>query len=116
MVLNGSRCFINLSNDSWSNSSACQKQHLAMAVFRSVENRVPTVRSTASGVTCIISPYGKIQKSAPEFCEAYVIGKVPVIKNEELTLFSKVGDVAGMAEVVLSVFILIMQSIIVIIK
>ena len=116
MVLNGSKCFINLSNDSWSNSVACQKQHLAMAVFRSVENRVPSVRSTASGVTCIISPNGIIEKAAPQFCEAFVIGKVPVLEEGNLTLFTKTGEVAGQVAAALSAFILIMQTIIVIIK
>ena len=116
MVLNGSRCFINLSNDSWSKSVVCQRQHLAMAVFRSVENRVPSVRSTASGVTCIISPNGKIERSAPEFCKAYVIGKVPVIENDSLTFFSRTGDLAGIAVTVLFCFILIMQTILVIIN
>ena len=116
MVLNGARCFINLSNDSWSKSAACQHQHLAMSVFRCVENRVPAVRSTASGVSCIINKYGKIEKEAPEFCEAYVIGKVPVISNEEQTLYTRVGDIAGMAEFCLSALLLIIQTIIVIIK
>ncbi len=116
MVLKGSRCFINLSNDSWSESVACQRQHLAMAVFRSVENRVPGVRSTASGVTCIISPNGKIEKAAPEFCQAYVIGKVPVLNNYKQTLFTRSGDLAGMAVAALSVIILIIQTILVIIN
>ena len=116
MVLNGSRCFINLSNDSWSRSTACQHQHLAMAVFRSVENRVPTVRSTASGVTCIISPKGKIEKIAPEFCQAFVIGKVPLMNENSQTVFTKTGDIAGMAEAVLGAFILLIQTIVVIIK
>ena len=116
MVLNGSRCFINLSNDSWSESIPCQRQHLAMAVFRCVENKVPGVRSTASGVTCIISPNGRIEKAAPEFCEAYVIGKVPVINNQKKTLFTKTGDIAGMVAVVISAFILIIQTIVVIIN
>lgn len=116
MVLNGSRCFINLSNDSWSESVACQHQHLAMSVFRSVENRVPTVRSTASGVTCIISPNGQIEKSAPEFCEAYVIGKIPVLEQNEQTTFTRFGDIAGIAEAGLSAFILLIQTIVVIIK
>ena len=118
MVLNGSRCFINLSNDSWSKSVPCQRQHLAMAVFRSIENRVPSVRSTASGVTCIISPNGKIEKAAPEFCEAYVIGRVPVLeegRSWQKTLFTKIGDIAGVAAAVLSVIILIIQTIVVII-
>ena len=116
MVLNGSRCFFNLSNDSWSNSIPCQRQHLAMAVFRSVENRVPSVRSTASGVTCIINQNGRIIKSAPEFCQAYVIGKIPVLKEYRQTFFTKTGDIAGMMAVGLSLLILIIQSITVIIK
>lgn len=116
MVINGARCIINLSNDSWSKSLSCQRQHLAMAVFRSVENRVPSVRSTTSGVTCIINQYGKIEKSAPEFCKAYVIGKVDLLNNNDETFFTRFGDLAGIVEAVLSGLILIMQTIIVIIK
>ena len=116
MVLNGSRCFFNLSNDSWSNSIPCQRQHLAMAVFRSVENHVPSVRSTASGVTCIISPNGKIVKAAPEFCEAYIIGEIPVMSENEQTFFTKTGDIAGKTEAGLAMLILIIQTIVVIIN
>ncbi len=115
MVLNGSRCFFNLSNDSWSESLPCQRQHLSMAVFRCIENRVPAVRSTASGVTCIINQYGKIEKSAPEFCQAYVIGKVPLVEKTD-TLFTKTGDLAGIAEALLASLILIIQTFVVIIK
>ncbi len=115
MVLNGSRCFINLSNDSWSKSRACQKQHLAMAVFRSVENRVPSVRSTASGVSCVINSYGKIEKTAPQFCPAFVLGKVPLQSSEKLTFFTRSGDLAGQIESLLFLIILIIQSIRVII-
>lgn len=115
MVLMGARCLINLSNDSWSKSIACQHQHLAMSVFRSVENRVPVVRSTASGVSCIINQYGKIEKAAPEFCQAFVLGKVPVLNSEEVTLYTRLGDIAGIAEAGLAVLILIIQTIIVII-
>lgn len=116
MVLNGSRCFINLSNDSWSKSNACQKQHLAMAVFRSVENGVPSVRSTASGITCVINPNGKVIKAAPEFCEAYIIGRVPVIDDGLQTLYTRIGDIAGIVAAGLSALILIIQTIVVIIK
>ncbi len=116
MVLNGSKCFINLSNDSWSKSLACQKQHLAMAVFRSVENGIPSVRSTTSGVTCIINPDGKILKTASEFCPSYIIGRIPVMNNSEQTIFSKIGDITGLLEFALALIILIMQTFIVIIK
>lgn len=116
MALNGSRCFINLSNDSWSNSIACQRQHLSMAVFRSVENGLPSVRSTASGVTCIISPKGKIEKLAPEFCQAYVIGKIPLLKNFKGTLYTRIGDLAGLVSAALAFIILLIQTIVVIIR
>ena len=116
MVLTGSRCFINLSNDSWSKSLPCQRQHLAMAVFRSIENGVPTVRSTASGLSCIINSRGKIERTAPEFCQAFVLGDIEIIDDAESTLFTKYGDWIGQLQVLLAGFILIMQTFIVIIK
>ncbi len=115
MVLNGSRCFINLSNDSWSKSVPCQMQHLAMAVFRCVENEVPGVRSTASGVTCSISPDGVIQKAASPFCSSFIISKVPVLKGDSKTIFTTYGDIAAYLELAIAGLLLIIQTIIVII-
>ena len=116
MYLNGARCFINLSNDSWSKSEACQYQHLANAVFRSVENRVPSMRSTASGQSCIINQFGQIEQMAPSFCETYVVGEVPVFNTQrKATLYTKYGDVLGYGTVILSAALLIMRLIIVII-
>ena len=59
-VRKGARCFINLSNDSWAKSKRCQVQHLQAAVFRSVENKIYSVRSTSSGETCFISSVGEV--------------------------------------------------------
>ena len=116
MYQNGARCFINLSNDSWSKSEACQYQHLANAVFRSVENRVPTVRSTASGQSCIINQFKQKEKMAPSFCETYVVGQVPVISRQtKPTLYSRYGDLLGYGPVFLAAALLIMRLIIVII-
>ena len=115
-VLNGARCFLNMSNDGWSKSSVCQVQHLAMSVFRSVENRVPTVRSTATGVTCFIDQNGKIEKSAPDFCATYVVGDVPLLdQGFKISAYTKFGDLAGKTECLLTLVILLIQSIRVII-
>lgn len=93
MVLNGARAIVNLSNDAWSKSLACQNQHLAMATLRCVENSVPAVRSTASGETCILNPNGKIVARAKSFEMDYVIGDVPVLGDDmKLTVFTKFGD------------------------
>lgn len=115
-VKNGARCFMNLSNDAWSKSEICQKQHEAMAVFRCVENKIPAVRSTSSGQTCIINENGKIIAEAPSFCESYVIGKIPVFKdNFKVSIYTKYGDYAGKIEVLFCMILLIIQTIHVII-
>ena len=77
----GARAIFSLGNDSWSRSKTCQEQHLKMAVFRSVENRIPSVRSTASGETCIISSCGKILKRSEPFKKNYVTGEISIIRN-----------------------------------
>jgi len=110
--LNGSRCFICISNDSWSKSRVCQNQHLSIALFRSIENRVPSVRCTASGSTCFIDPNGKIIKNAPDFCEAYISGNVPVLsKDRKPTLYTLYGDYIVYGEMAIFVLLLIIQTI-----
>ena len=77
---NGARAFFNMSNDAWACSLRCQMQHLQMAVFRSVENHVPSVRSTASGFTCIIDSCGRIVEASEPFEKNYVAGQIPILK------------------------------------
>ena len=91
----GANAIVNLSNDAWSKSLACQYQHLSMAVFRSVENRVPSVRATASGQTCIIDPNGAVTAMADPFKETYVTGSIPIRFIEEKTLYTRYGDIVG---------------------
>ena len=78
-VKNGAKAFLNMSNDAWSKSRRCQQQHLQMAVFRSVENHVPTMRSTASGVTAYIDMVGRVE-SIPEFSKGCLIAEVPILR------------------------------------
>lgn len=92
-VADGARAFVNMSNDAWSKSLSCQNQHLAMAVFRCAENRVPAVRSTASGQTCIVDRTGKILLEARPFTETYVTGMMPAADDSAgKTLYNKTGD------------------------
>ena len=116
-VKNGARCFINLSNDSWSSSLACQNQHLAAAVFRSVENRIPAVRSTSSGQTCILDSKGRILDCARPFCEAYALGEVGLESSDfSLSFYTKHGDFAGLFECLIASALLIIKSILYIIE
>lgn len=104
-VNNGAKAIVNLSNDTWSNSIPCQYQHLSMAVFRSVENRISSVRATASGQTCIIDINGKVLKMAKPCEQTYLIGEFP-IKDDNKTIYTLLGDYVGIGFSVIS-FILI---------
>ncbi len=116
-VENGARCFFTLSNDGWSKSRACQYQHLAISVFRSVENRVPSVRSTATGESCIIDQNGRIKKQASDFCQSYVIGDVDILDSSfNSSIYTLYGDLCGKFEILLFILLLIIQILNVIIK
>lgn len=100
----GARAFVNMSNDAWSKSLSCQNQHLAMAVFRCVENRVPAVRSTASGQTCIIDTAGAVLQEAAPFTQTYVTGLLEVAGSDAgNTLYDKIGDALAVLFVVAAV-------------
>ncbi|MDR0501727.1 MAG: apolipoprotein N-acyltransferase [Treponema sp.] len=87
-VRRGADVLVNLSNDAWSNSLPAQNQHLSMAVFRSVENYRPMVRSTASGQTCAIDPNGKVTALASPFSETWINVTIPLVKgNTPYTLY-----------------------------
>lgn len=91
----GAKLMVNMSNDAWSKSVVCQYQHLSMAVFRAVENRLPMVRATASGQTAAISPYGHITAMLPPFIEGYLCADVPIIAQNSNTYYVIWGDILG---------------------
>lgn len=91
-VKNYGAAFINLSNDSWSESLVCQKQHLSMAVFRSAENNIPSARSTTSGQTAYISGIGKVVNELAPFSSDYLICEIPVLEKNPMTFYTLYGD------------------------
>ncbi len=93
-VRRGAEVLVNMTNDSWSNSVAAEMQHMAMSLLRSVENRRSMVRATNGGITCIISPNGRILSMIPPFVEGTLIGEVPVYTGRT-TLYTRWGDWLG---------------------
>ncbi|MBO7612692.1 MAG: apolipoprotein N-acyltransferase [Treponema sp.] len=93
-VLGGAEVFVNISNDSWSLSIPCQKQHLAMSVFRCAENRVPCARSTASGVTAFVDSFGRVVAETPSFQQNFLCCnlKIPSDGRQKKTLYIAFGD------------------------
>lgn len=106
-VKNGAEAFINISNDAWSSSLACQYQHLSMAVFRCVENRVPAARATASGQTSFVDPNGKVVSMAEPFQKTFLIDNLLVCQNRKPTIYTRFGDFVGIIFAILGISFLI---------
>ena len=51
---------LNISNDGWYGHGTQQPQHLAICVFRAVENRVGIARAVTTGVSAFIDPSGRV--------------------------------------------------------
>ncbi len=93
MVRQGAEVLINLTNDSWSRRDSSQVQHHVAALFRSVENRVPLVRSSNAGVTSIIDPTGRvIAGPLPYFQDAHLIYSLPLAETRSLSAYTQFGD------------------------
>ncbi len=96
-VRNGAQLLVNITNDGWFLKSAGAEQHLAHAVFRSVETRRPLVRAANTGVTCFVNRVGKVEQSlrspkGDSFIEGILFGKVKVPHGGFPTFYVNYGD------------------------
>ena len=51
---------VNITNDKWFGNTKASMQHLILAKIRTIENRIPLVRSTNSGISAVIDAKGDI--------------------------------------------------------
>ena len=106
-VRGGANLLANVTNDGWFLESAGSKQHLANAVFRCIETRLPMVRSANTGVTCFINRFGRITQillddTGNQFTEGVLSGEVDVPGVREDTFYVRHGEVFGQACVVVA--------------
>jgi apolipoprotein N-acyltransferase len=83
---------VNISNDAWFGRSSGPLQHLNLASYRAIETGLPVVRSTPTGVSAMIDPWGRViddQRLEPG--ESGVIdARLP--RPTAVTLYGRVGD------------------------
>ena len=83
-ALFGADALVNVTNDSWFGPAGEPDLHLALTVFRSIETRLPMLRSTNTGFTTVIDETGEITQSS-------ALGHTEVVTGEiakKLPIFS----------------------------
>jgi apolipoprotein N-acyltransferase len=89
----GARWLVNQTNDAWFDPSSASEQHLAHAVFRCIENRVPMARCCNTGVTCFIDAYGIVKRGIEVRTAGFTAGVIhPRPVGAELTFYTRYGD------------------------
>ncbi len=90
-VEGGSGLLVNLTNDAWFGRSAAPYQHLAMARFRAIENRVWLARAANTGISAFIAPSGKIVQASALFTDSVLSASVGL--GAHFSFYSRFGDV-----------------------
>jgi apolipoprotein N-acyltransferase len=80
----------NPSNDAWFGSWG-PPQHLAQARLRAIEEGLPVVRATPTGISAVIDANGRIVKSLPWQKAGRIDARLPVAKAP--TLFARYGNI-----------------------
>lgn len=112
-VANGADVIVNMTNDNWSKKTAAEWQHAAIAAYRSIETRKSMVRGTNSGITCLITPDGKIHDPMVPFTRGWHLYEVPVYTHENYsdTFFVKHYDLFAFIAIYSSIGVLIAGAI-----
>lgn len=82
---------VNLTNDSWYGPYSEPHQHLYSLALRAIENRLPVVRSTNTGVSTVITPGGEPLSPSPLYEKWSKTYKVQYSKNHQPTFYQKIG-------------------------
>ena len=83
---------VNVSNDAWFGQTSGPWQHLNLASYRAIEEGLPLIRSTPTGISAIIDAYGRLIPNAQiKLGEAGVIDAT-LPRALERTLYSRYGD------------------------
>jgi len=90
-ALAGADFFVNLTNDAWFGRSSAPHQHLAMSVFRSIEQRKPMIRAANTGISACIDRIGEIHKRSDLFTREVILCTIDAACSPP-TLYARWGD------------------------
>lgn len=86
----GAAALFVITNDSWFNRTQLARQHLMLSRLRAIETRRYVVRSSSTGISCIIDPYGRIVNELGIYQRGIVTGKIAALHG--ITPYTRFGD------------------------
>ncbi|MGR3319960.1 MAG: apolipoprotein N-acyltransferase [Candidatus Anammoxibacter sp.] len=90
---------VNITNDGWFRKSAELDQHLAIMVFRAIENRTTIIRAANTGISAFIDSngviYDRLQNDHGEYKEidGVLTNKVTINKESAKSWYTENGDI-----------------------
>ena len=97
LVREGADVLLNITNDAWFGPTAAPHQHAAHLALRSVEHRVPFLRSANTGISGWVDPAGRWHDATRLYTEAVVVADLP--RTGITTPYTRWGDWAGFGAV-----------------
>jgi apolipoprotein N-acyltransferase len=91
LVRRGADFLVNITNDAWFGRSGAPGQHLQMAIFRAVENRIGMGRAANTGYSALIQPTGEVTVRTDLFTTVQRVGTLSPRVAE--TFYTQRGDV-----------------------
>jgi len=83
---------LNISNDAWFGMTSGPLQHLNLASYRAIEEGLPIVRATPTGVSAVIDAYGRTAPGARLALGALGVIDAPLPPALQPTLYTRAGD------------------------
>ncbi|MEK7289480.1 MAG: apolipoprotein N-acyltransferase [Planctomycetota bacterium] len=108
----GAEFMLNITNDGWFCNSAELDQHLAIMVFRAVENRISLARAANTGISAFVAPNGTIYDMLVDAQGKYreISGTLTNhvrLANKDLSIYTRCGDWFGILCAVVSSAVLL---------
>jgi apolipoprotein N-acyltransferase len=97
---------VNVSNDAWFGRTSGPLQHLNLASYRAIEEGVPILRSTPTGVSAVIDALGQVDAGALRLGDTGVIDAA-LPQRQADTLYRRLGDLPFIALLLVSMSLIL---------
>jgi len=83
---------INLTNDSWFGPTSEPYLHGSLAVFRSLESKLPLIRATNTGVSFVVDSLGRLSPTTSVYKPEILVTDVQLPASPAKTFYMQFGD------------------------